>query len=57
MHKLSGMANAQSEFQNIQKTKKTFFILMVNDIRGITTIEGHKILDDKVKKFLKIINS
>ena len=47
----------RSEFQNVQNTKETFFMLLVNDIRGITTLEGHKILDDKVKKFLKIINS
>jgi len=57
VHKLSGMANAQAEFQNIQYTKETSFMLLVNDIRGITTLEGHKILDDKVKKFLKMINS
>lgn len=57
MHKLSGMANAPAGFQNVQYTKETFFMLLVNDIRGITTLEGHKILDDKVKKFLKIINS
>ena len=57
MHKLSGMANAQAEFQNIQMTKETFFMLMVNDIRGITTVEGHKILDKKVKELLKIVKS
>jgi len=27
--------------------------MLVNSIRGITTIEGHKILDEKVKKFLE----
>ena len=57
MHKLTGMINIPSEIHHIQCTKETFFMLLVNDIRGITTIEGHKILDDKVKKFLKIINS
>ncbi|MDO9256898.1 MAG: TetR/AcrR family transcriptional regulator [Bacteroidales bacterium] len=55
MNKLSGMAYAPSEFQNLQYTKETFFMLLVNDIRGITTIEGHKILDDKVKEFMKMI--
>jgi len=57
MHKLSGMANAHAEFQNIKYTKETFFMLLVNEIRGITTIEGHKILDDKVKEIQKMINT
>ena len=57
MHKLSGMANAHAEFQNINYTKETFVMLLVNDIRGITTIEGHKILDDKVKEIQKMINT
>jgi len=57
MHKLSGMANAHAEFQNINYTKETFFMLLVNEIRGITTIEGHKILDDKVKEIQKMINT
>lgn len=53
INNLLNMANGQGVFHGNKLTNETFFILMVNDIRGITTIEGHKILDSKVKKFLK----
>ena len=51
--RISAIFNSSSEFQNIPYTKETFFLTLVNSIRGITTIEGHKILDEKVKIFLK----
>jgi len=51
--RISGVFNSSSDFQNIPYTKETFFLTLVNSIRGITTIEGHKILDEKVKKFLE----
>ncbi|HOW41359.1 MAG TPA: hypothetical protein PL123_12510, partial [Bacteroidales bacterium] len=51
--RISGIFNSSSDFQNIQYTKEIFFLMLVNSIRGITTIEGHKILDEKVKKFLE----
>ncbi|HNU61889.1 MAG TPA: TetR/AcrR family transcriptional regulator [Methanofastidiosum sp.] len=53
MARISGIFNSSSDFQNIQYTKEIFFLMLVNSIRGITTIEGHKILDEKVKKFLE----
>ena len=53
MARISGIFNSSSDFQNIQYTKEIFFLTLVNSIRGITTLEGHKILDEKVKKFLE----
>lgn len=55
MVKISHMINFHSGSQNIPYTKKTFFLMLANDIRGITTIEGHKILDEKIDRFLDLI--
>jgi len=51
--RISGIFNSSSDYQNILFTKETFFLMLVNNIRGITTIEGHKIFDEKFKKFLE----
>jgi AcrR family transcriptional regulator len=56
MIRISDIFNSQSDFHNIQCSKETFFLMLVNDIRGMTTVEGHKILDKKVNAYIEKIN-
>jgi AcrR family transcriptional regulator len=45
MNKVSIMVNDPSFFNETPKSLKMFFNLLINDIRGITTLKGHELLD------------
>jgi AcrR family transcriptional regulator len=56
MNKVSIMVNDPHFFDKIPKSLKMFFNLLINDIRGITTLKGHELLDNKLNKIMKMLN-
>jgi len=56
MNKVSIMVNDPRFFDETPKSLKMFFNLLINDIRGITTLKGHELLDNKLNKINKLLN-
>jgi AcrR family transcriptional regulator len=56
MNKVSIMVNDPRFFDETPRSLKMFFNLMINDIRGITTLKGHELLDNKLNKINKLLN-